>query len=669
MQALSRNNLEKLLLLSIFTFSILATPLALAQSIGILIDRSLSVDQDNRDEAIDLIIDLLEGDVDPLFTDKWAFLNDISPQQDPVQIKLRGKKQTQIKALLSGAENKGLADTNLEVLTGHFGELKTVHTLADERWVKAGKDIGEVIRAKAKSAVPSDPRTHFELAKATVSKHLNKEKEFLLFIVSDGVEDLDNWPISHYLDQEKINNLESLAKGDFRDTGKARHLRALNQKHYKNYSKSDQNKLKSFKTDYSELLLGRLSLRPNELKTFFKEKQKTVPVFIYVYHFKPKLEINPSFTTPPQSSLDDRYSISRDFSGVRWQLSSKAEATFPNVKQKLTLFDNLNNQIGQKDIDSQKASLNEVFGQIDDGLYKLVLTIESEGITQEAICYIEMSNYSPRIQFTGALAEITNHKNPLEFSRYDDLAPLDQKITWEYTSPKKDVEPPKTITKRLLNYDKEYNIPHNSDELRGLLLRTNQTEITIKDLLASQTDDTQIPLGGSYRVILEAVWSSGEKSSITSYFSLPEPEISLLSKSRTIESEDEPRIVEKGDNIRVANWMHGWKNFEYDLEIEEKIGNSWEYVDSYAEESPLTIDNQPNGVVITVAKSLNNPLRYRVVFLPNEKTGLSDIIDPEDVSTDYGYLESKSFSITPLIFLSFAILAIVFFVWHFMRKK
>ena len=115
--------------------------------------------------------------------------------------------------------------------------------------------------------------------------------------------------------------------------------------------------------------------------------------------------------------------------------------------------------------------------------------------------------------------------------------------------------------------------------------------------------------------------------------------------------------------------MHGWENFDYDIEIEEKVGKSWEYVDSYNDDSPLKIENRPNGVAITTQKKLKRLTRYRVVFLPNEKTGLSDIIDPEDVSTDYGYIKSKRVSIIPFIFAGCILLAFALILLNFLRKR
>jgi len=279
-----------------------------------------------------------------------------------------------------------------------------------------------------------------------------------------------------------------------------------------------------------------------------------------------------------------------------------------------------------------------------------------------------MSNHTARIQFTPPLHE-TNPKEPLNFSRNDDLAPLDQVISWEYVSEKGETTPPKHIIKRILNYDKEYNLPKNGEELREKFLRTEKTQLTIKELLLSEDEDIQIPLGGSYRLVLEAVWETGKKSSATTYFSLPDPELYLLGNSRNPESEKAPRIIEKGDHIRIANWMHGWENFEYDLEIEEKVGGSWEYIDPYDEKSPLTIESRKNGVIITVAKKPKNLIRYRVVFLPNERTGLSEIIDPEDVSTEYGYIKSRRLPITPFIFVGCILLALSFFLFNFFRKK
>jgi len=285
MQAYS--DIKKIIRLILF-ISIISPCIAPAQNVGIVIDRSLSVDQENRNEATELIIDLLEGNVSNTLSAKWTFLSEQTQEQDPEKQTFREIRQQQISDLLAQKKSTALSGEDFKLLTGHFGDLETISTLSKEPWVNGGSNFGEIIRTKAQAATPTDPTTHLELAKATVSQRLDKEKELFLFVISDGVEDLDNWPISHYLDSSKLSDIKSLTLGDFRDTGKARHLRTLNQKHYKKYSDKNRAKLDTFRSDYSELLLGRLSLRPEELLDFFATKEKKVPVFVYLYHFKPK---------------------------------------------------------------------------------------------------------------------------------------------------------------------------------------------------------------------------------------------------------------------------------------------------------------------------------------------------------------------------------------------
>ena len=126
MQALSQLKVKKTFLLYTLLIISFTCIKVNAQNVALIIDRSLSVDQENRDEAIELIIDLLEGQVDQGLNKKWTLLTDETPEQDPQQVKLRQQKQQQISSLISGTNNQGIAQENLKILTGHFGDLKTV---------------------------------------------------------------------------------------------------------------------------------------------------------------------------------------------------------------------------------------------------------------------------------------------------------------------------------------------------------------------------------------------------------------------------------------------------------------------------------------------------------------------------------------------------------------
>jgi len=646
-----------------------------AQNVGVIIDRSLSVDENNRNEAVEIIIDLLNGKATSNNSHNWVLLPEKNQLQSPEQIQLREQKQNEVFSILNNTNAKALANPPFQLLIGHFGDLSTVHKLSKESWQRAGQNFPNIIRTKAQDASPSDPRTHFELAKATVSEKINKNQEFYLFVISDGVEDLENWPVKYYLDPKKLTNLEALSRGDYRDAGKARHLRSLNTKHYKKYSHSDRKKLKDFKHGYSELLIGRLSLNAQELETFFINQPNKVPVFAYLYYFKPRPKLDPSFLIPIRTSPSSPYKISKTSSTINWQLSSDSKAKFENNKVQLTLYSDDDTIIGNKDLTGKtQTSISELFPELEDGIYRALLTFTNDNDKKEILCHLEMSNYAPSIQFTGSFATATP-LDTVNFTRDHEIAPLEQEITWEYIAQGEKTRAPKTVIKKISHYEPSSDLRDTfideESPLKGKLKSAIETSPNIKEILAANEDsefnESPLPLGGGYKLTLEAIWSSGERSSATTYFTLPTPELFLLGNNAR-ESEEKPRIAKKDELVKIANWTHGWKDFSYELEAEILNEDSWDYLPNN-DSNPLQLVDLDNGIAVKVTKNIDSPIRYRVKFLPDEETGLAEIIDEEVMSTQDGYIITEGISWLPIIFIISILITLSFIAFHFFKKK
>jgi len=71
-----------------------------AQNVGVIIDRSLSVDENNRNEAVEIIIDLLNGEATSSNSHNWVLLPEKSQLQSPEQIQLREQKHSYSSVIL-----------------------------------------------------------------------------------------------------------------------------------------------------------------------------------------------------------------------------------------------------------------------------------------------------------------------------------------------------------------------------------------------------------------------------------------------------------------------------------------------------------------------------------------------------------------------------------------
>jgi len=112
-----------------------------AQNVGVIIDRSLSVDENNRNEAVEIIIDLLNGEATSSNSHNWVLLPEKSQLQSPEQIQLREQKQNEVFSILNNTNAKALANPPFQLLIGHFGDLSTVHKLSKESWQRAGQKM------------------------------------------------------------------------------------------------------------------------------------------------------------------------------------------------------------------------------------------------------------------------------------------------------------------------------------------------------------------------------------------------------------------------------------------------------------------------------------------------------------------------------------------------
>ena len=236
-------------------------------NVAILIDRSSSVEPANRDEAIRLVGGLVSGEMPSGLSEKWHFLPSEDTEDDPELLAVRERMAADLSRRLGEGTSAPLLNPNYELLVGSLGDRVRVEELSRGRWFKPEQGFFEEVVEAAALSTKGDPRTYFKLARATLGNRLDGNRnEFLLFVVSDGVEDLVNKSVAYYLDESKLKDPRALAKGDFRDDKTRQELELLNAG---NYTEADRKVLHDFETKFAELSLGRFSLTGTQLESFF----------------------------------------------------------------------------------------------------------------------------------------------------------------------------------------------------------------------------------------------------------------------------------------------------------------------------------------------------------------------------------------------------------------
>jgi hypothetical protein len=151
------------------------------------------------------------------------------------------------------------------------------------------------------------------------------------------------------------------------------------------------------------------------------------------------------------------------------------------------------------------------------------------------------------------------------------------------------------------------------------------------------------------------------------WFYLPPPNLAILAKSTERESESTPRMVEKGDQIKIGNWMHRWtkNNFSYELSVLKKEGDAWIPLEGSADEMPLKLDENSNGSSVRVTAPFNGTLKYEVTFGPRNEESRELVETPSAA----GYVRASGIAIFPWIVGAMLALTVGFFAWNFFRKK
>ena len=653
---------------------------AQSKDIGILVDRSMSVFQPNRDEAVRLIDGLLSGKIDPSIRGNWRLLDESGSEDDPDQREIRKMEISQLKTLIDGADGNPLATGKFRLFLGEFGDIETVRTLTTAEWRDAEGDVSSTVEPWAKASVPSDKETHFELARATAAAKLGAAQEFYFFVVSDGVEDLVNWPVSDYLDATKLKDDAALERGDFRDTTKGKSLELMNLKRRggdpitlrgkirPGYDAADRGTIDNFRKTFSERLVGQFTLKGPELRKFFSANPGKVPVNVYVYSARPKETLSLRFTTPAGSTPKTPHPLSLAAPDLKWNIALPSGETASDYRLELVILEpTAGAEVGRKSVNTEGCSIFEAFPDLKNGDYelRLVATKGSRKPIQTA-AFVQVKKSAPVLAFTDDFARASERSSARTFDPKRDGDILGRKISWKWSSENSDLAAPTKI-ERSLGYFTEADSDQKANAGTSSPLSSISTSLTLRELLVSNESQAEpLPLGGTYRLQLRAEWADGSKAIASAWFVLPEPKLNILNKRSAVESEEAPRPVAKGDLIKIGNWMHLWKNFDYELAVFQRDGDSWKPFEGPASEFPLELDNKDsNGAKIHVNKDFSGVLKYEVRFVP-EKESERDLVE---LPTAVGFVESSGKPILPWLIGIMLVLTISFFAWNLMRKK
>lgn len=646
-------------------------------------DRSRSVEQENRDEAVALVNGLLAGQVDPGIRQRWKLDDgDETVEDDPVQREVRKEELENLRKLLSGEQGRGLASGDFRLFLGSFGNLETVKQLEAGKWEQVSGAVGDKITGWAKTVEPTDNETHFELARAVAASRLGDTSEFYFFVVSDGVEDLVNWPVSHYLDATKIQNPAALANGDFRDVKKARVLESNNLERkggktlkiggrsYPGYHEEEREVLGSFKKNFAERLLARISLTGPELMAFFKEHpDRKVPVSVSIYSARPRGQVTAAFTTPADSGPGQPYPLSRSADGIAWKLEVPAGDQAANYALELflrRLSDGVD--VGKTVVTGNGGSFFQWFPEAANGDYELRLTAVRPGMQPVATsAFLSVKRDAPKLAFTGEFADAGTRQTARVFDPRRDREILAYQVGWDWQGEDgKEIGPPAKLERVLAYVDDQ----DSSRKLQTVvkLQPSEKGSALSKLLVGDESSESALPLGGTYRLRLRATWPDGSVATpAEAWFVLPPPNLVILGNFAERDGEAAARTVEKGDQIKIGNWMDSWTRygFCYVLDVRKKEGDDWVRLDGSPASWPLKLVKSENGSSIEVASSFSGTLKYQVSFGPvNEEA--RELVEMPDAA---GFVKEGGFPVIPWVVGGLLFLTILFFTINLLRKK
>lgn len=653
-----------------------------AKDIGILVDRSMSVEPANRTEAMSLIGGLLTGSIPEAAANRWHFIPERADGNDPLLEKLHTNESSRIDAILRGASMEGLATGPHQLFLGDFGDLATVAGLRNTAWKGVDAPSIDALRDWSNSLSSSDKETHLELARAITANLMLKKEAFYLFVVSDGVEDLVNWPVSSYLDEAKCGDLEFLSRGDFRDSAKQRILERLNLQRRQGqdvtiggrssvgYGAAERSEIDRYRSSFSEKFLGRISLTAPHLKSFFTENRGKVPVSILVYSANVKSAAEVRFTSPTNSSLDNPEPITLRSATISWEETWRLGAQEPGGEATLSIHQPGNSKpIFSKPVEpSGTMDLLKTFPDLPEGVLEVRLTRTFAPHSQPEIqrsAHVIWRRGAPILSFAGDWVDCNAPAQAYVFDPRRDRDILGTRFTWEFRAqePGTEIEPPAELTRILSLYDAA-NVGDGPQLVSESRLKPLTKSKTLAELLRPEvgTDSEDIeplPLGGLYRLQISGRWEDGAKATADAWFQLPQPRLTILGQESSGSSLESARKVTKGDSIKIGNWMHDWSDFDYELIVwKDKAELPFNL-------TPLQLEKSGGETLIKIMENPDAPLRFEVLFGPRDPNVRNSV----SLITASGYVEPAKAPILPWVLGTFAIVTFGLFAWNFASRR
>ena len=394
------------------------------KDIVVLIDRSKSVDDENRKSALELIAGLVEGKVSPETLASWKYQPAVATPD------ASGSAESGNIGRLSGAAGMGdpIAKDPCRGLIAGLGnyqraaELRTLVAQGLEPTTAVG--LAGRLRDSADLYQAADNSTHVTLAESILAETLfNSDKNrdsYYLIVVSDFNEDCFNRPVSDYdtptkpavevnhkkLTLSEANEQVFLGKSKFDDGNSTSGT----------YSVHDQKSIRYFREKVEQLLLGDFNYQG-------AVGQGKRPVMVRIYAHSPKRNL--AFTTVDYKWI---------YPGAAPEISWTASGVSAEAKLQLDIAGNTQEfAAGISAVDGKPFvySLAEHFSTpLKGGNHQILLQVEDSTDFRPLGAEAGLSFVIPAVNFLGKF-EATSTENPATPERQVEI--LNEKFEGELT--------------------------------------------------------------------------------------------------------------------------------------------------------------------------------------------------------------------------------------------
>jgi hypothetical protein len=440
----------------------------------------------------------------------------------------------------------------------------------------------------------------------------------------------------------------------------------INKRTSPGYGQEEQKLIAEFRSKFSEQFLGKFSLKSSHLKSFFQTHPGKVPVSILIYSAEPRRSVSIKFQEPDGSSKNSPSPISPADSRVAWRESWSSESPSSDSKKTLSIHrPGSEEPIEEVGVEGGEAELFKLFPNLPEGTLELRIRLDSNGMKPvQDSAFVHWKKASPSLSFSGKWVGTESPAKAWSFDPRRDRDILNTPVKWSWKSDQGEIESPTRLIRRLALFDRE-RVADGIYEFESVTeLPPSKQSAPLSLLFTSDEDSAEpLPLRGLYRLRLEARWKDGSTAKADAWFELPEPRLVILGQNPGEGLEESPRKVKMGDVIKIGNWMHDWKGFDYELSVEERKDEDWKMLPSST--APLKLVRSGNEIGISVTEPPSEDTRFTVTFGPE----LSQDRELVELTVVDGYVQAASNPILPWILGTLIVLTGALFTWNFFRQR